>query len=167
MHGLSLIRSVGLIMLFGVTASAQPHGLKSRPEFAAFHDNRLPPNAATVAGDWSTVVTFPNLTFLNPMGVLPIPDTTGLSVWKRERRIYSFENNATTSTKTLVLDIHNRVQGWDDSGLMGVAFHPQFATNRYIFLAYTYLTPGNVKGDMHTRPDTCLQGVLLSCAQRS
>lgn len=100
------------------------------------------------------MVAFPKLSFLNPMGITPMPGTNRLVVWEREGRVYFFENHASTSTKTLMLDLHTRVQGWDDSGLMAVAFHPQFATNRHVFLYYTYVAPGKVQGDMNSRPPT-------------
>ncbi len=46
------------------------------------------------------------------------------------------------------------MQGWDDSGLLGVAFHPGFVTNRFMFCWYTWVTPGTVLGNQNTRPPT-------------
>ena len=42
--------------------------------------------------------------------------------------------------------------GWDDSGLLGLAFHPGFATNHFLFVYYTWVKPGTVTGDAVTRP---------------
>ncbi|MDX1951995.1 MAG: PA14 domain-containing protein [Verrucomicrobiota bacterium] len=112
--------------------------------------------APTFSGNWSAVVAFPNLTFLNAMGLIPVPGTTNLAVWEREGRIYQFPNDRNTSSKTLVLDISNQCQGWDDSGLMGIAYHPGFVTNRYLFVYYTYVTPGTVQGSANGRPPTSL-----------
>lgn len=145
--GLLIICATGLLR-------AQPYGLNELPPFAAFLGNKLPETGPTLTGNWSAVIAFPNLTFLNPMGLLPFPGTTNLVVYEREGRIYSFPNDRNTSAKTLVLDIHNQVQGWDDSGLMGIAFHPGFATNRYLFVYYTYVAPGTVKGNANARPPT-------------
>ena len=100
------------------------------------------------------MVAFPNLRFTNAVGLAPMPGTTRLVVWEREGRIYSFENSASTSSKTLVLNIANQCQGWDDSGLLGVAFHPGFATNRYMFVWYNWVSPGTVLGNPNTRPPT-------------
>jgi glucose/arabinose dehydrogenase/regulation of enolase protein 1 (concanavalin A-like superfamily) len=133
---------------------AQPHGLDSRPAFGAFLDGRVPEAAPVFSGDWSAVIAFPNITFLNPMGLLPMPGSSNLVVWEREGRIYYFTNTPAVSTKTLILDISRQVQGWDDSGLMGIAFHPGFATNRYLFIYYTYVTPGTVQGSATGRPPT-------------
>ena len=54
--------------------------------------------------------------------------------------------------KKLVLDISNQCQGWDDSGLLGIAFHPGFATNHFMFVYYTWVKPGTVAGSPTTRP---------------
>ncbi len=141
-----------LVLPFLSVRAADPYGLASRPAFAAFHDGALPENAPVVAGTWSVRVAFPNLTFVNAMGMLPVPGTNTLVVWEREGRVYAFDNHPASSVKTLILDIASKVQGWDDSGLLGLAFHPGFAQNRHVFLYYTYVPPGTVKGSMHARP---------------
>lgn len=148
------ISLAALLSLASFVLAAQPYGLASRPSFQPFNGGKLPPAAPTFSGDWSAVVAFPNLTFLNPMGLLPVPGTSNLMVWEREGRIYQFAKDRNTSTKTLVLDISRQCQGWDDSGLMGIAFHPGFATNRYLFIYYTYTTPGTVLGNANQRPPT-------------
>jgi glucose/arabinose dehydrogenase len=35
------------------------------------------------------------------------------------------------------LDVHDRVTGWTEQGLLGLAFHPQFATNGRFYVNYT------------------------------
>ena len=81
-----------------------------------------------------------------------MPGTNLLCVFEREGRVWTFVNNSNTSTKTLVLDISTQCQGWDDSGLMNVAFHPGFTTNGFMYLYYTWVTPGTVVGSPTTRP---------------
>src|SRR5207245_1469077 len=39
---------------------------------------------------------------------------------------------------TPFLDIHDRVNGYFDHGLIGIAVDPNFTTNNYIYLLYTY-----------------------------
>jgi glucose/arabinose dehydrogenase/regulation of enolase protein 1 (concanavalin A-like superfamily) len=145
---------LGAVLLIGLKAFAQPFGLSDRPRFSAFLGNRLPPEAPTLSGSWSAVVAFQNMTFLNPMGLLPVPGTSNLVVYEREGRIYQFPNDPQTTNKTLVLDISRQCQGWDDSGLMGIAYHPGFVTNRYLFVYYTYVAPGTVRGGPTGRPPT-------------
>src|SRR5262245_31544025 len=147
-----------LILTFGLhpfeLSAAENYGLESRPSFQAFLGGKLPPTAPTFSGSWSAVVAFPNLTFFNPMGLLPVPGTSKLAVWEREGRIYQFDSYRNTASKTLVLDISLQCQGWDDSGLMGIAYHPGFETNRYLFVSYTYVPPGTVQGSAEARPPT-------------
>ncbi|MBK1818001.1 PQQ-dependent sugar dehydrogenase [Luteolibacter yonseiensis] len=133
-------------------SGAQSHGLTSRPEVGPYLDGVMPPTPPVVATNWSTVVAFPNLTFVNALGLLPVPGTDKLVVWEREGRMYSFVNNPATTSKTLALDLSNRCQGWDDEGLLAVAFHPAFATNHHIYLWYNWVTPGTVLGNPTTRP---------------
>src|SRR5204863_1303608 len=96
-------RLVLCTLLCGIwTAQAQPYGLNARPSFSAFLGGKMPNEAPTLSGSWSAVVAFPNLTFLNPMGLLPMPGTQNLVVWEREGRIYHFVNDVNSSTKTLI-----------------------------------------------------------------
>ena len=117
---------------------AQAYGLTSRPSVGAYLDGVMPPEPPAVSTSWSVVVAFPSLHFDNALGLLPLPGTTKLVVWEREGRIYSFENNAVTTDaqKTLMLNPSNQCQGWDDEGLPGLAFHPNFAVNHYVYVWY-------------------------------
>lgn len=138
-----------------VTLEGQGYGLTVRPNVGAYYDGVLPTQPPTIPTNWSTVVAFPNLTFLNPVGLLPMPGTNNLVVWEREGRVYWFENNSATTTKTLVLDVSSVCQGWDDSGLLGLAFHPQFEANRFVFIWYNHTRPGaSVVGNANTRPNS-------------
>lgn len=134
--------------------SAQPSGLNSRPAVGPFLDNVMPEYVPLVSGNWSAVVAFPDLVFTNAVGLTHVPGTNRLCVWEREGRAWTFNNASNTTQKTLVLDISNQCQGWDDSGLLGLAFHPGFATNRYLFVWYTWVPPGTVQGNPNQRPPT-------------
>ena len=145
-----------------LSAEARPvvsekfYGLTNRPAIGAFLNGVMPEVAPSISGNWSAVNAFTNLLFTNSVGITFVPDSTSgsnqLCVWEREGRIWSFETNPGTTEKKLVLDIHNQCQGWDDSGLLGIAFHPGFATNHFLFVYYTWVAPGTVRGDAHTRP---------------
>ena len=113
----------------------------------------MPEVAPAISGNWTAVNAFTNLLFTNSVGITSIPGTDELCVWEREGRIWSFQNAPGATTKKLVLDIHNQCQGWDDSGLLGIAFHPGFATNHFMFVYYTWVAPGTVVGDPFTRPN--------------
>lgn len=135
-------------------ASAQTPGILSREPIGAFLDGVLPPVPPAPATSWSAEVAFPSLVFTNAVGLAPVPGTNLLCVWEREGRIWVFENDSAAATKTLLIDLSAQCQGWDDSGLLGVAFHPDFAVNRQVFVWYNWVTPGTVIGDPLTRPPT-------------
>ena len=136
-----------LFLLLGsglLTGSAfgQPYGLTNRPSAGRFLNDVMPEAAPGISGNWSTVVAFTNLAFTNTLGLAYMPGTPKLVVIEREGRAWSFTNQPGANSKTLVLDISNQCQGWDDSGLLNLVFHPGFVTNHYIFVYYTWVPPG-------------------------
>ena len=153
-----LLLFIALVGFFDTSASGQPYGLNSRANLAPFLNGTLPPVSPIVSGTWTAVPAFPNLTFTNPVGLTAVPGTNLLCVWEREGRMWTFVNTSNVTTKKLVVDISNQCQGSDDSGLLGVAFHPGFATNHYVFVYYTWVVPGTVVGDAYTRPPTFSTG---------
>jgi uncharacterized repeat protein (TIGR03806 family) len=130
----------------------KPYGLTNRPCIGAFLNGVMPEVAPSISGNWTAVDAFTNLLFTNSVGITSIPGTDELCVWEREGRIWSFQNALDAAEKKLVLDISNQCQGWDDSGLLGIAFHPGFATNHFMFVYYTWVKPGTVAGSPTTRP---------------
>ncbi|WP_394749733.1 PQQ-dependent sugar dehydrogenase [Spongiimicrobium salis] len=97
----------------------------------------------------------PSLTLVNAFGNLrfdrpvdfqsPNDDSNRLFVVEQAGRILWFLNDESVSQSESFLDIRNRV---DDSasemGLLGLAFHPQFASNGYIYVNYTASGPVTV-----------------------
>jgi uncharacterized repeat protein (TIGR03806 family) len=134
------------------SAQAKPYGLTARPDVGAFLNGAMPETAPGISGNWSAVVAFTNLFFTNSVGLTHVPDSNLLCVWEREGRVWTFENSPSATQKKLVIDVSNQCQGWDDSGLLGVAFHPGFATNHFVFVYYTWTKPGTVAGSPTTRP---------------
>ncbi len=133
-------------------AAAKPYGLANRPDVSAFLNGTMPEIAPAISGNWSAVNAFMNLVFTNSVGLTSVPGTDKLCVWEREGRVWTFQNSLGTSQKKLVLDISSQCQGWDDSGLLGIAFHPGFATNHFMFVYYTWVKPGTVAGSPTSRP---------------
>ena len=128
------------------------YGLAHRPSAGAFLNGTMPEVAPGISGNWSAVVAFTNLLFTNSVGLTSVPGTDELCVWEREGRVWTFQNASGVSQKKLVLDISDQCQGWDDSGLLGIAFHPGFATNHFMFVYYTWVKPGTVAGSPTSRP---------------
>jgi uncharacterized repeat protein (TIGR03806 family) len=150
--GLLLCLSTALAFVPRVAPAAPSYGMGSRPQVGPFLNGRMPELGPGVSGNWSAVVAFPNLAFQNPLGLAPIPGTSRLAVWEREGRIWSFDDRPDAPEKKLILDISDRCQGWDDTGLLSLAFHPGFSKNHFVFLWYTWVPPGTVDGTPTRRP---------------
>ncbi|MDB6112458.1 MAG: glucose/sorbosone dehydrogenase domain protein, partial [Pedosphaera sp.] len=156
-----LVRTVALFeissLLWAASASAQTYGLDTRNQIGAFLNNKLPPVASVATGDWTVVNAFPNLTFQDPTFLTFEPGANRLYVCSREGYIWSFANDPNTTTKTLFLDLSAKTQGWDDCGLLGIAFHPEYgqagSPNRgYVYVYYQFQMPGNIQGSATVRP---------------
>jgi uncharacterized repeat protein (TIGR03806 family) len=84
---------------------------------------------------------FPNLTFNNPLLLLQAPgDDSRWFVVEKAGRVLVFPNRASVTTAEVAtfVDIDPRVEsGPSEAGLLGMAFHPQFASNRRVYLSYT------------------------------
>lgn len=120
-----------------------------REPVAPYWGGKFPERLAT-REEFAVVNAFPNLTFEDPIGLLPEPRTGRLSVYTRQGVIYSVENSPTATEKVITLDIRKQTQGWDDCGLLGMAFHPEFGApgspNRghlYVYYQYTCCVAGS------------------------
>lgn len=86
---------------------------------------------------------FPDLTFEQPLDpAWPDDGTNRLFVVEQPGRIWVIENDSATNVRTLFLDITSRVDnaGWEE-GLLGLAFHPDYAANGYFYVNYTAAGP--------------------------
>ncbi|MBL9114288.1 MAG: PQQ-dependent sugar dehydrogenase [Verrucomicrobiaceae bacterium] len=147
------------LMMAGGSAGVaqQPFGMTSRPKVGDYMDGYLlAPPGSTPPEPLVPVNAFPNLTFQNPMGMVQMPGTNLLVVWEREGTVRAFPKDPAASTTTLLLNISSRCQGWDDCGIVALAYHPQFslgnATHRHVYLWYTWNPPGTIKGSAAARP---------------
>jgi len=81
---------------------------------------------------------FPNLSFSSPVDFQHADDGSNiLYVVEQPGRIRSFENDETTTSTTAFLNITGRVASGGEGGLLGLAFHPDFETNGYLYVDYT------------------------------
>ena len=102
----------------------------------------LPANPPTFG--FATVNAFGNLTFANPVAIAAPPgETNRLFVVEQGGRI-AVITNLSAPTRTTFLDISGKISGGipsDERGLLGLAFHPGYATNRYFYVFYTTSLP--------------------------
>jgi glucose/arabinose dehydrogenase len=93
--------------------------------------------------DFTVEEAFPELAFNHPVGIYNAGDGTNrLFVLEQEGVIYVFENSQTVRSAKVFLDIRDRVndEGFEE-GLLGVAFHPNYKTNGYLYVDYTAANP--------------------------
>jgi len=87
-------------------------------------------------------VAFPNLTFSNPLDLQHAGDGTNrIFVVEQAGRIKVFPNNPNATTTKTFLDITDRVTSGGETGLLGLAFHPDYENNGYFYVNYTAPSP--------------------------
>lgn len=98
-----------------------------------------PPPAATVAVE----PAFPNLpTLASPVFLLQMPnDDTRWFAVEQGGVVREFAATPGADTTTVFMDISGRVAAGGEGGLLGLAFHPDFANNGRLFASYTAGAP--------------------------
>jgi glucose/arabinose dehydrogenase len=61
-------------------------------------------------------------------------------LWVTERSGLISKINPETKTRTILLDLTNEIYQEAEAGLLGLALHPDFSNNPFVFIAYTYGT---------------------------
>ncbi|MBN1205271.1 MAG: PQQ-dependent sugar dehydrogenase [Myxococcaceae bacterium] len=113
-----------------------PFGLDERPSNTTCLARERPVENTGV----TTQPVFPGLRFSQPLFVLQAPDDASrVFVLEREGTVRVFPNDDAVATASTFIDITERVNSAvnGEAGLLGMAFHPRFATNREVFLSYT------------------------------
>jgi putative heme-binding domain-containing protein len=89
------------------------------------------------------VRAFPKLIFKNPLLLVRAPGMGRLFVGEHVGKLYSFPNDENATKADLFLDLTKELHSWDQNGkikgvgaVYGLAFHPQFARNRYCYVCY-------------------------------
>ena len=100
---------------------------------------RMPAN--TPVFGYSLSNAFGNLSFADPLAIVTPPgETNRIFVVEQSGRVAVITNLAAPN-RTVFLDIASKVQRIDsEEGMLGLAFHPGYATNRYFFVYYTTST---------------------------
>jgi len=114
--------------------SEPPYGLESRQIVQGINfPNSLPqPSALQI------VRAFPALTFAAPVFLAAPPDGTDrIFVVELGGRIRLFQNDPAASSAATFLDIGGKVVTGGERGLLGFAFHPDYATNGWFYVYYS------------------------------
>src|SRR5262245_43994069 len=116
---------------------AQPYGLTNR---VGNNTLRMPP--APPVFSYTTNNAFGSLTFSAPVAIVSAPgETNRLFIVEQAGRIIAITNLASPS-RTTFFDISSRNLGGGEQGLLGLAFHPGYQTNRFFFIFYTITISG-------------------------
>jgi len=96
----------------------------------------------------ATPRAFPNLRFTQPVAMLQAPgDDTRWFVLEQNGIIRTFLNDPAVAASSVFLDIRDRVWTLDQSeaGLLGLAFHPDFANNGRAYINYSNFENGQLR----------------------
>jgi glucose/arabinose dehydrogenase len=94
---------------------------------------------------------FPGVTFTSPICIASPPgETNRLFILERAGRVTVITNLAAPN-RTLFMDISSRVITGGEEGLLGIAFHPNYAANRYFYLFYSLNTNTTAGTGRHQR----------------
>lgn len=90
-------------------------------------------------GAWRFERAFPNLRFRRPLWIGHAPDDTNrIFVMEQDGVIRVFPNDPGVRTSDVVLDIRGKVyRKHNEEGLLGLAFHPEFKSNRHVYIHYS------------------------------
>jgi glucose/arabinose dehydrogenase len=131
--------------------------------------------AARAQYSWQSA--FPNLpVFANPTELVHAGDGTNrLFVAQQRGIIYVFQNMPTVGSRKVFLNLSDRVsQTGNETGLLGLAFHPNYETNGYVYVNYTSSLSGSLTSYIAryqvsaTNPDSAVREselILLTVAQ--
>ncbi|MEO8664172.1 MAG: PQQ-dependent sugar dehydrogenase [Ignavibacteria bacterium] len=89
---------------------------------------------------YSLVPAFPNLpAFQAPLELVHSNDVTNrLFLVQEWGLIYLFKNNPSVNTKKVFLDLTDKIATFAQTGILGIAFHPNFQSNKYFYVHYIY-----------------------------
>ena len=90
---------------------------------------------------------WPNLKFIYPVAMHTAPDNgKRIFIIEQTGRIKVFKDSGIVASNdtTTFLNLRNRIgnsSGGSETGLLGMAFHPNFSQNGYVFVDYTTASP--------------------------
>ncbi|MEO7299608.1 MAG: PQQ-dependent sugar dehydrogenase [Verrucomicrobiota bacterium] len=136
---------LGVACIFGANSFAQPFGLSNRVSNSTL---QMPQNPATYG--YSFTNAFSGVSFTSPIAFATPPgETNRLFILERAGRVTVITNLAAPN-RTVFMDISSRVTAGCEEGLLGLAFHPAYASNGYFYLFYSVNTNTSSSG-LHQR----------------
>jgi glucose/arabinose dehydrogenase len=101
---------------------------------------------------------FPNLKFVQPLDAALPPDSDRIFIAEQGGKVLSFLPAAGVEKADLAIDLKQTVTDWKSipgcrgfDSLYGIAFHPNFAQNHYVYLCYALAFPKRPAEPIGTR----------------
>jgi uncharacterized repeat protein (TIGR03806 family) len=99
------------------------------------------PTQGSGAASFDLLNAYPNLRFDSALFAAGVPGENRLVVVQQNGQIQVFEDSSTATSARTLLDISGRILSGGESGLLGLAFDPDFQQNRYVYLHYSLDAP--------------------------
>ena len=129
-----LLNAGFLVSSFGVDATGEIYAIQW------VSDGKLHRLEGDGAGGYDLVDAFPQLTFDNAVDLRHAGDGSGrLFVVEQGGTIRAFDSGSPDES-SVYLDLTDRVTSGGERGLLGLAFHPDFASNGHFYVYYTHTT---------------------------
>jgi uncharacterized repeat protein (TIGR03806 family) len=123
------------------TTQASPAGLDTRPDNTTCVAG--PPPSSDFTLDDQRV--FANLTFQSPIGLFQAPNDGSRWFVMEQRGVVRVFPNVNNPMASNFIDISGRVTSGGETGLLGMAFHPNFPTDPRVYLSYTDTSGGSLR----------------------
>ncbi|MFK7972531.1 MAG: PQQ-dependent sugar dehydrogenase, partial [Bacteroidia bacterium] len=124
------------ISLFAFTQMSE-YGIE-KPGAVGPYLNEVFPNTSPAFGDWKAVNAFPNLTFVDPIAMVQVPNEDAYYVAGKPGLLWLVENEQATE-KSVALDISDLVITSGDGGFINFVLHPEFGQEGSPNKGYAYL----------------------------
>jgi uncharacterized repeat protein (TIGR03806 family) len=112
----------------------------------------MPAILSNVREGLAPVAAFSNLSFVDPVALVPLPGKSRMLVVERGGKIHVFDNQPAVTETSLALDLSGVTQGRLDSGLLSLVFHPKFGVpgadaRNYAYVQYAFSEDPSVLSD--------------------
>lgn len=134
-----------LLLLTGCSGTNPGPAVNNNPA-PSVGNNPAPvvPNQTKLPGpnglpSFNLIDAYPNLSFDQPVEYVPAVDGSNrVFVVGRTGKIYVFNNDPQVEQASIFLDLSSRIDtSYIEKGLLGLAFHPNFAQNGLFYVNYT------------------------------
>ncbi len=111
-------------------SSPDPFGLTTRAPLATLSI----PTSGGAIGTYELDPSFPGLNFPAAIFLGAVPGENRLVAVQQSGFVRAFADDPSATSSTEVLDLSGRVSFGGEKGLLGLAFDPDFASNRYLYV---------------------------------